>query len=91
MKSLIHDVEGARLTRPDHCSDSLWGLMNQCWIEEPDLRITFAEVSLTYFKQCLTLKVLEQLNSATDEEIARELQEKERAEHEIPGYIKSII
>ncbi|XP_055976589.1 proto-oncogene tyrosine-protein kinase receptor Ret [Sorex fumeus] len=36
---------GYRMERPDNCSEEMYGLMLQCWKQEPDKRPVFADIS----------------------------------------------
>ncbi|XP_027627305.1 proto-oncogene tyrosine-protein kinase receptor Ret isoform X3 [Tupaia chinensis] len=36
---------GYRMERPDNCSEEMYGLMRQCWKQEPDKRPVFADIS----------------------------------------------
>uniref|UniRef100_A0A8C5KRS7 Proto-oncogene tyrosine-protein kinase receptor Ret n=1 Tax=Jaculus jaculus TaxID=51337 RepID=A0A8C5KRS7_JACJA len=36
---------GHRMERPDNCSEEMYGLMLQCWKQEPDKRPVFADIS----------------------------------------------
>lgn len=36
---------GVRLSRPEVCTDELYSLMQRCWMENPDDRPTFSEIS----------------------------------------------
>ncbi|XP_076980637.1 proto-oncogene tyrosine-protein kinase receptor Ret [Tamandua tetradactyla] len=36
---------GYRMERPDNCSEEMYGLMVQCWKQEPDKRPVFADIS----------------------------------------------
>ena len=39
---------GNRPSRPEHCTDDLWGLIQRCWDEDPGSRPMILEVSQTF-------------------------------------------
>jgi hypothetical protein len=38
-------VKGLRFVRPEGMPDALWNLASVCWLQEPDQRPTFAEIT----------------------------------------------
>lgn len=36
---------GYRMAQPDYCPDNIYELMKQCWLEDPNERIEFSEIS----------------------------------------------
>lgn len=41
---LSHLLSGNRMQRPEICSEQLYQLMRQCWLENPDSRPFFSEI-----------------------------------------------
>ncbi|XP_030830350.1 tyrosine kinase receptor Cad96Ca-like [Strongylocentrotus purpuratus] len=61
---------GYRLPKPDHCSQSLYDLMLECWIDDPRGRPTFSEILVrleTMFATASTDIVMDDLDGTDSE------------------------
>lgn len=49
-------LEGHRLSQPENCPDQIFSLMMACWTEDPESRISFAELHKELTSQSLSIK-----------------------------------